>query len=110
MGKFNWVELKALVLSIVENLSKAPPPHATERGWEEGWVPASVVREIMLGKWGPQMEEPEFYVLCDELVADGVLVPTNWAIPGPKGQSLVWCLRPPRAPRTERVPQDAPPG
>lgn len=110
MGKFNWAELKALVVSIVENLAKTPPPNATEGWWEEGWVSASVVRETMLGKWGPQMDEPEFYVLCEELVADGALEPTNWQIPGPTGWSLVWCLRPPRAPRTERVPTDAPPG
>ena len=43
MGKFNWVELKALVVSIVESLSEDPPPEI-QRRWGGDWVAASAMR------------------------------------------------------------------
>lgn len=101
MGRFNWVELKALVVSIVESLSEDPPPEFRDRGTT--WVAAGTVRNLLLGAWGPQVDEAEFDILVDELAEQGLLE----RAPGLSNPSTGWIqtlLRPPSRARTERVP------
>lgn len=112
MGKFNWVELKALVVSIVESLSEDPPPELQGR-WGGDWVAASAVRNTLLGQWGPQVDHAEFHILLEELDREGAIKVEQRTVPAFSGARTVVLIRPgrpPRLPRTERVPQEAPPG